>query len=582
MAYEIPKVKADGTLTDYGKSLQQREATDQEASRIMSTYKQPKEIEYVGGVYKNYEDYVGTNAGGSVMSREQHSQLLNERQQQEMNDRQNRESDSNSDSASSNIYNAINNTPSKQNYGVTNNSSLIEQSYEAQKTSALEALRNAIAKARGKQQEIISDAPKAFNSLKDQTTVAANTQLTRLREAMAEQGQAGGVSRSEETAVGTSRENQLNAINLQQQSVIDKANRDIAELEADGRTQEAQIIADNANSKIRALIEESNRVESTNYARVRDEVADKRYESETNTEQQRYNQQNANEQQRYAEQQRLIAEETAREQERYTTEFERRTQSEKDAKTQQETERKRADFASTINPKEDLTAKLNELEKQGVGADDYRVVELKKARLNKIANMDQNNFERELANIKAEGDKQEAALEYAWKKFNSGLPADPVTARLLGINAGTVIPEQKIKEVQLALDKIKASKTSTSSTNDTLNQNQALTQARQILGEGASASDILTLANQLKSGQTIDPKSFNTPTVKPPKADSSVKKVYDYLYKLENSGDLVGINAFINNKANITELEGIIKNPTSTDDEIETARLILKQFSKYK
>ena len=447
MAYEIPKVKADGTLSDYGKSLQQREATDQEASRIMSTYKQPKEIEYVGGVYKNYEDYVGNNAGGSVMSRDQHTQLLNERQQQEMNDRQNRESDSNGGSASSNIYNAINNTPSKPNYGVTNNSSLIEQGYEAQKTSALEALRNAIAKARGKQQEIISEAPNAFNPLKDQTTVAANTQLTRLREAMAEQGQAGGVSRSEETAVGTSRENQLNAINLQQQSVIDKANRDIAELEADGRTQEAQIIADNANSKIRALIEEANRVESTNYARGRDEVTDKRYESETNMEQQRY-----------AEQQRLRAEEAATEQQRYTTEFERRAQAEKDAKTQQETEHKRADFASTINPKEDLTAKIDTLTSQGVPEDDYRIVEYKKARIEKVDKLDKAELEKKLANAKSEEERQEETLKYAWKRFESGLPADEYTAKLLILTPGTVIPEQKIKEAQLALDKIKVSK----------------------------------------------------------------------------------------------------------------------------
>lgn len=179
----------------------------------------------------------------------------------------------------------------------------------------------------------------------------------------------------------------------------------------------------------------------------------------------RYNQEIARSetqrQQDIARQDQLIQQGYTREDAQRQAEIERVAKANQESKAERDAAQSRIDFAATINPKEDLTAKLNELEKQGVPQDDYRVIELKKARINKIANMDQADFERELANIKAIDDQQEAALAFAWKKFSSGMPADPITARLLGVEVGQVIPEQKIKEAQLALDKIRANKANT-------------------------------------------------------------------------------------------------------------------------
>ena len=104
--------------------------------------------------------------------------------------------------------------------GVSNNTGLINEAYEAQKQAALAALRQAIQKARGGYESIIAGAGQTFNPLKEQANVAAAQNLARLRESMAEQGQAGGIRRSEETAVQASAQNQINALNQQEQNII--------------------------------------------------------------------------------------------------------------------------------------------------------------------------------------------------------------------------------------------------------------------------------------------------------------------------------------------------------------------------
>lgn len=74
----IPTVKSDGSLTDYGKSL----IGHREADTIRSTYKAPDKIEYEGGMYKNYEDYVG-NSNGMTMNREQFDQVKMQKLQEQ-------------------------------------------------------------------------------------------------------------------------------------------------------------------------------------------------------------------------------------------------------------------------------------------------------------------------------------------------------------------------------------------------------------------------------------------------------------------------------------------------------------------
>lgn len=117
-------------------------------------------------------------------------------------------------------------------------------------------------------------------------------------------------------------------------------------------------------------------------------------------------------------------------------------------------------YAATINPLEDQTAIIQRLKAQGIPDDDYRIVAHQKVRVAKLGQMADREYQTELARIKNEAERQEQAFEIAKWKFEQGLPADSATSTLLGIPVGSVIPSQRIKEAQLQLDKIRASKSS--------------------------------------------------------------------------------------------------------------------------
>lgn len=375
--------------------------------------------------------------------------------------------------------------------GVTNNTGLINEAYEAQKQAALAALRQAIQKARGGYESTIASAGQTFNPLKEQANVAAAQNLARLRESMAEQGQAGGISRSEETAVQASAQNQINALNQQQQNVISEANKAITDLEASGQLEQAQLVAENANNKIRALIEESNRVASETYKREQDTL-DRRLQSE----------------------------QIAKEEKRY-----------QEAKTADEQDRIRKDYASSINPLDDQTAIIQRLKAQGVPDSDYRIIEHQKVRVGKLQANEEAKALQQAQAIKDEKERQEFAIEWAWKRFEAGLPADKLTADLFNVPVGSVIPAQRAKDAQLALARQREARVASNAgrTSSGLTQNQALTQARQILGEGASAQDITALATQLRSGN-VSGTSTSTPQKSAAKFDdfdTAIKSSFD-------------------------------------------------------
>lgn len=446
----------------------------------------------------------------------------------------------------------------KKDYAYTpasDNSRLISQSFDEQKASAVAALKAAIEKAKGGYKSIASEATTAYDPLKNQTTVAKNEQLGRLRESMANQGQVGGVSRSEELQVQTSAENQLNSINQQQQKVIEDANKSITELEANGQLQEAQIVSENANNKIRALIEEANRIESTNYSRKQDALTNQRYDEQLALESQRYE----NEQQKAK---------TAKELEatRYNEDVL--------SKEQQKLE---SNYAATINPLDDQTAIIQKLKSQGVPDDDYRVIAHQKVRVAKLGQMADQQYQAELARIKDEDERQEQAFETAKWKFEQGMPADSVTASLLKIPMGTIIPSQRIKEAQLQLDKIKASKSSSSGTSKPrMTYTEAFKQAKSLKPNG-TVSELDDIANQLMTGNVSQQVSEMSQGVKQP-TSSTAKSALDYLTKLENARDLTAINAFMNNNAQ--ELE-MLEN-TGSESEKAYAKEVRKRFNKYK
>ncbi|OCZ54304.1 hypothetical protein [Dehalobacter sp. TeCB1] len=162
------------------------------------------------------------------------------------------------------------------------NSDQISQMYEQQKQAELAQLKQAIATNKASQQNIISNAPSQYQPLRDQASYNGYKNLGTLREMLANNGQQGGVNRTEETQVNTATQNDINTLNAQQQQVIDQANKAIADLEASGSLQEAQIVAQNAAEKLQALTAESNRIQEANYQRLKDAISNAQYQQSFN------------------------------------------------------------------------------------------------------------------------------------------------------------------------------------------------------------------------------------------------------------------------------------------------------------
>lgn len=163
-----------------------------------------------------------------------------------------------------NPYGAVN------NYGVTDNSSMISDMYAQQLAAAQAALKAQIQQGVSQYQDTINKAPGQYQPLRDQASATGQQNMQNLREMLANNGQAGGVNRTEETQVNTSTQNQINTLNAQQQSVIDTAQKAIADLQAQGDIESARLVADNAAQKLQALISEKNRVSDSTYSRYQD------------------------------------------------------------------------------------------------------------------------------------------------------------------------------------------------------------------------------------------------------------------------------------------------------------------------
>jgi len=149
----------------------------------------------------------------------------------------------------------------------TDNSAQYTEMYNQQLIAQQTKLKQAIAQAQQKYQTIATEAPQQFQGQKNQIEVNRYSNLNNLRENLANAGQNAnaGVSRTETTQVNTSAENNLNNIEIAQNKIISDAKMEIANLQAQGLSQEAELVATNAASRIQALIDEKNRVyEATN------------------------------------------------------------------------------------------------------------------------------------------------------------------------------------------------------------------------------------------------------------------------------------------------------------------------------
>ena len=169
-----------------------------------------------------------------------------------------------------NTYDNITGTQIGSSATVKDNSSLIGQQFDSQLASAQAALKASIAESMAGYNKTIADAPGQYQPLRDQASYAGAQNGQNLNEMLANNGQQGGVNRTEQTQVNSATENNINTLNTAQQKVISDANASISGLQAKGDMQGAQLIADNANAKMAALIAESNRVEGQTYSRGQD------------------------------------------------------------------------------------------------------------------------------------------------------------------------------------------------------------------------------------------------------------------------------------------------------------------------
>jgi hypothetical protein len=160
----------------------------------------------------------------------------------------------------------------------------IDNMYDQQRKSLIAQLKASIAKAKQGYTDIIGKAGQTYQPLRNQNEVTKEQQLASMREALANQGNAGGTGRQELLGINTAAGNRKNEIDLQQQNVINDANSAISNLDQEAAFKESEITADTAAQKLQALLAENARVDELNREQERyaQEYADKQKQQEFN------------------------------------------------------------------------------------------------------------------------------------------------------------------------------------------------------------------------------------------------------------------------------------------------------------
>jgi hypothetical protein len=158
----------------------------------------------------------------------------------------------------------------------------IDNMYDQQRKSLIAQLKASIAKAKQGYTDIIGKAGQTYQPLRNQNEVTKEQQLASMREALANQGNAGGTGRQELLGINTAAGNRKNEIDLQQQNVINDANSAISNLDQEAAFKESEITADTAAQKLQALLAENARVDELNREQERyaQEYADKQKQQE--------------------------------------------------------------------------------------------------------------------------------------------------------------------------------------------------------------------------------------------------------------------------------------------------------------
>jgi len=216
----------------------------------------------------------------------------------------------------------------------SSSSSSLDDAYKEQMKALRAQIQAGISRAKSPYYSIISQAHQTNQPLRNQVSLSKEQQLQALRESLANQGNRGGTGRQAMLGISTAAENQLGDINLQQQNVIDEANRAIADIEQQGQFQESQLTAELAAQKLRELLAQEQR-----------------------------------------------AGEMAEDTRRWESEFELRQQAEKDKAA----DALRKQFIDTIGQyANDYQARINELQNDGDPTNDWQIPYLSTARQGKI------------------------------------------------------------------------------------------------------------------------------------------------------------------------------------------------------
>ena len=157
---------------------------------------------------------------------------------------------------------------------VPDNSAMIQQMFEQQKQAVLAQLKQSIAASKSKYQTQLSEAPDQYRNLRNTVSTNYYQSLPRLQEALANTGNLNsGMGRQEQLIANTAMQNDINALNTQQQQYENQINTAISDLERSGSQQELQIASENAANLLQALISEGNRVSQESYQRLQDALA---------------------------------------------------------------------------------------------------------------------------------------------------------------------------------------------------------------------------------------------------------------------------------------------------------------------
>jgi len=153
---------------------------------------------------------------------------------------------------------------SQYNTPATDNSLGIKNMYSQQQEANLQAIRQAVENAKNPMQQQLSALPQQYVPLKNQVDVGVEQQRRLTNEMLANQGQRGGENVTANVALGTTRENALNDLRMQEQNATNQIQNSINMLIQNGQFEEAKAIANNAAELTKSLVEEQNRIDSIN------------------------------------------------------------------------------------------------------------------------------------------------------------------------------------------------------------------------------------------------------------------------------------------------------------------------------